>query len=226
MFKKLFKAIGDFIYDINDIFITLLIVIVAAGIIIWRASSIMAYPQYLSSKAKPVNNTNVSFEGIDLTPEDVEDINENPEDEGTLVDPDNPPEKIPLDDDDQKDPGTQTDPNQGTQTDPNQGTQTDPNQGTQTDPNQGTKPDPGKDTQTSDIVTIVVSKPNKTATWKGVATFLRANKLIDDTDEAQSEFLKTVSKLKLDSRLQAGTFNLKRGYDYETIIKILCRVKN
>ena len=43
----MFKKIRDFVYDISDIFITLIIIFAAAGIIMWRAGSLVDYPQYI-----------------------------------------------------------------------------------------------------------------------------------------------------------------------------------
>ena len=204
--KKLFKAIGDFIYDVNDIIITLVIVLIAAAIIIWRATSIMAYPDYLSSRVQPNTNTEIDFSDVDLTPEEIDDINENPEDEGTLATDDTPsiadevdttPSELP--DDEPVEPAEQ-----GGAEKPEQENET---------------PQPGEK------VKIVISKASGTSTWKGVATHLRKVGLISDTDEAQAEFIKMVSSMKMDTRLQAGTFTIEKGTNYEDIIKILCRVK-
>lgn len=46
----MFRRIRDFIYDINDIFIALMIILVAVGIIVWRSTMIMSYPEYLANK--------------------------------------------------------------------------------------------------------------------------------------------------------------------------------
>ncbi len=45
----MFKKIRDYVYDISDVFLTLLIIIAAAGIIIWRASSLVDYPKYIDA---------------------------------------------------------------------------------------------------------------------------------------------------------------------------------
>ena len=44
------KRIRDFIYDINDVFVAIVILLIAVGVIFWRSTSIMAYPQYLAEK--------------------------------------------------------------------------------------------------------------------------------------------------------------------------------
>ena len=59
----MFKRIRDFIYDINDIFIALVIILVAVGIIVWRSTTIMAYPEYLAAKAEAQANTYSPIEG-------------------------------------------------------------------------------------------------------------------------------------------------------------------
>ena len=53
----MFKRIRDFIYDINDIFIALVIILVAVGIIVWRSTMIMSYPEYLANKEAAAANT-------------------------------------------------------------------------------------------------------------------------------------------------------------------------
>lgn len=43
------KKIRDFIYNTNDILLVLIILVVAAGVIMWRMEAIMAYPSTLIS---------------------------------------------------------------------------------------------------------------------------------------------------------------------------------
>ena len=74
------KMIRDFIYDINDVFVAIVILLIAVGVIFWRSTSIMAYPQYLAEKNGNTNTANLDFSDIDLTPEKVDDINPNPDD--------------------------------------------------------------------------------------------------------------------------------------------------
>lgn len=75
------KKLRDFIYDYNDIFVALVIIVIAGALIFWRVGAIMSYPDYLASK-----QTEISADGdldpsqIDLTPDDVDDdLNENPD---------------------------------------------------------------------------------------------------------------------------------------------------
>lgn len=90
------KKLKDLIYDYNDIFVAILIVILAGLIISWRISDIMAYPQYLAKQNAGEITDNVD---IDLSLTDVDDINDNPED--IVTDPttdsgiDNPPIEVP-----------------------------------------------------------------------------------------------------------------------------------
>ena len=73
------KRIKDFIYDINDIFVALIIVLIAAGIIIWRSTSIMAYSGQSTANQPSNAHTNtidVDFSGVDLTPTPVGDHDE------------------------------------------------------------------------------------------------------------------------------------------------------
>ena len=73
------KKIKDLIYDYNDIFVALLIIAVAGAIILWRVTNIMAYPDYLAGKEQ-TQSGDVDFSDVDLTLEDVEDFNVDPED--------------------------------------------------------------------------------------------------------------------------------------------------
>ena len=72
------KKIKDLIYDYNDIFVALLIIAVAGAIILWRVTNIMAYPDYLAGKGQ-AQTGEVDFSDVDLTPTNVEDFNENPD---------------------------------------------------------------------------------------------------------------------------------------------------
>ena len=84
----MFKRIRDFIYDINDIFIALVIILVAVGIIVWRSTTIMAYPEYLAAKAEAQANTYSPIEGPPqiitntVTPEGNTTENNTPEGQG------------------------------------------------------------------------------------------------------------------------------------------------
>ncbi|MBR5641466.1 MAG: endolytic transglycosylase MltG [Firmicutes bacterium] len=76
------KKIKDLIYDYNDIFVALLIIAVAGAIIFWRVTNIMAYPDYIADKGQ-TQTGEVDFSDVDLTPTNVEDFNEDPEDIST-----------------------------------------------------------------------------------------------------------------------------------------------
>lgn len=73
------KKLKDLIYDYNDIFVALLIIAVAGAIILWRVTNIMAYPDYLAGKEQ-TQTGDVDFSDVDLTPTNVDEFNENPED--------------------------------------------------------------------------------------------------------------------------------------------------
>ncbi len=221
------KKIRDFIYDINDIFVAIIILLAAAGIIVWRSSAIMAYPEYLAAKNPQPNTANVDFSGIDLTPENVENITQNIE----IVQPTDPDPNAPADPNQggTEDPNAQTDPNQGgTQdpngtADPNQGAAQDPN-GT-TDPNQvgetTTPPDGGTQTGTQDgAVTATIKVDAKGETWAKVV-----NKLIEAglmTSDEKKAFMDKLRELGLDTKLMPGTYELTNT-SYEDMIKKLCR---
>ena len=73
------KKLKDLIYDYNDIFVALLIIAVAGAIIFWRVTNIMAYPDYIAGKGQ-TQTGEVDFSDVDLTPTNVDEFNENPED--------------------------------------------------------------------------------------------------------------------------------------------------
>lgn len=43
----MFKRLRDYIYDISDVFVALVVIFAAAGVITWRASSLVEYPKYI-----------------------------------------------------------------------------------------------------------------------------------------------------------------------------------
>ncbi len=73
------KKIKDLIYDYNDIFVALLIIAAAGAIIFWRVTDIMAYPDYLAGKEQ-TQAGDVDFSDVDLTPVNVDEFNEQPDD--------------------------------------------------------------------------------------------------------------------------------------------------
>jgi hypothetical protein len=229
------KKIRDFIYDINDIFVAIIILLAAAGIIIWRSTAIMAYPDYLAGKNPQSNSVNVDFSGIDLTPENVENITQNIE----IIEPTVPDPNAQTDPSQggTEDPNAQADPNQGStedpnaQADPNQGgtedpnAQTDPNQGgtqdqnAQTDPNQGVEQQPQTGTVTA---TIFVDTWGNGERWSKIADKLAQAGLIPK--EETGAFVETVNKLGYAGKLQPGTYELTNT-SYEDMIKVICHIK-
>ena len=100
------KKIKDLIYDYNDIFVALLIIAVAGAIIFWRVTNIMAYPDYLAGKDQ-TQTGEVDFSDVDLTPTNVDDFNENPEDITTEPSEEGQGEQTPADETQTEEP-TQT----------------------------------------------------------------------------------------------------------------------
>ena len=195
------KRIRDFIYDINDIFVALLILLVAAGIIFWRSTTIMAYPQYLAEKNPPANTAEVDFSDIDLTPEDLTPITDEP-----VLDP-NTDENGEQG---QEDPNGQTQPGEDQQPDGGNGQEQQPD-------NQGHQPE-GQGAQNGTVTaTIEVVKGDK---WSTVI-----KKIIDaglmKADE-ETAFRAKLSELGLDGKLMLGKFELTNT-SYEDMIKKLCK---
>ena len=214
------KKIRDFIYDINDIFVAIIILLAAAGIIIWRSTAIMAYPDYLAAKNPPSNSANVDFSGIDLTPENVENITQNLE----IIDPVDPDPNAQTDPNQggTEDPNAPADPNQGGTEDPN--AQTDPNQGGTEDPNAQTDPSQGGEQPQAGTVTatIFVDTWGNGERWPKIADKLAQAGLIPK--EETDEFVETVNKLGYAGKLQPGTYELTNT-SYEDMIKVICHIK-
>lgn len=74
------KRFKDLIYDYNDVFVAVMIVVLAGAIIFWRISDIMAYPEYLAQQIAGNATDDVDVGDLDLSLEEVDDMNENPED--------------------------------------------------------------------------------------------------------------------------------------------------
>ena len=172
------KRIRDFIYDINDVFVAIVILLIAVGVIFWRSTSIMAYPQYLAEKNGNTNTANLDFSDIDLTPEKVDDINPNPDDP-----------KI----DEQTQPGSETQPGDDTP------------QGGDTKPEDKPDPQPQGPASQDGKVTAEIRVPAGSR-WASVARDMVTAGLIKDDE--RSAFIAKVSEMKCDTKLQAGTLTL------------------
>ncbi len=66
------KKLKDIIYDYNDVFVALLIVAVAAGVIYWRVNVVMAYPKYAEAHGEKQQEIDIDFTDIDLQKEEVD----------------------------------------------------------------------------------------------------------------------------------------------------------
>ncbi len=198
------KRIRDFIYDINDIFVALLIVLIAAGIIIWRSSSIMKYPEYMAERQASANTANEI-----VIPEDIRPANNTVPANNAETNTVTPPENT-------------VDPNQNAVVPP--ANTVDPGANT-VDPNANTVPGGNTVTPPADVVkaSITIEKGFKGG-WNTVAERLIAAKLIKAGDKVA--FVDKVNKLNLSTRLQIGTFELSSDMTFEQMIKKLCRVKD
>jgi len=74
------KRLKDLIYDYNDVFVAILIVMLAGAIIFWRINDIMAYPKYIAMRTAGEAGDEINLDNLDLSLTEVDDINENPED--------------------------------------------------------------------------------------------------------------------------------------------------
>ena len=87
------NKLKDLIYDYNDIFLAAVIVLIAGALVFWRIGSIMDYPEYLAQAHAGEAVEDPNLEDLDLTPTEVDDMNENPED--IVTDPADEPEPDP-----------------------------------------------------------------------------------------------------------------------------------
>ena len=202
------KKIRDFIYDINDIFVAIVILLAAAGIIIWRSTAIMAYPEYLADKNPSNETTNVDFSGIDLTPENVENITGNIE----IIEPgtDTPPDTTQPDQ-----PGTDTPPD--TTVPDDGGTDTPPDT---TTPDQGGEQQPQEGSQDGTVTAeVFVDTWGNGERWPKIADKLAKAGLIksDETDA----FVQKVRDLGMEQDLKPGTYTLTNT-SFEDMIRVIC----
>ncbi|MBQ1907357.1 MAG: hypothetical protein II173_04215 [Firmicutes bacterium] len=193
------NKIRDLIYDFNDIFVALLIVIVTTGIIVWRVDTIMDYPKYLASKSNEGSViTSVDMTGVDLNPVEVD---------PTLNDA---PEDITADPNGAEGSGTESgEPAGGTQ------------QGTEGGQAAGETPADGGQGQSSfaglsEDVKFTIPGGTYAA---GVAKLLYQAGLIE-SEQAFLDELKAVGK---EGSVQAGTFTIPAGSSISDIIKIIAR---
>ncbi len=82
------KKVRDFFYSSSDIFVTLMVLALAAGIIFWRVQNVMAYSEHAEPVSGPETKIDIDFSGVDLTPEeDPEPIPEDDPEDEEPVDP-------------------------------------------------------------------------------------------------------------------------------------------
>ena len=201
----MFKRVRDFIYDINDIFIALIIVLAAAGVIVWRSVDIMNYPKYLANK--PLTTVeDVNFTDTDLEPVDPN-ASEDPDGQG------------------QNDPGQDQ---QGTVPGPDQSTTPEQQSGQQDSSSSTPAEQSGSnDQEQSDGKKVITATINIESGFRGgwntVVNRLVSAGLLKSTDK--DAFIKKVISLKLDRSLRVGTYKLSSDMSYEQMIKILCKAK-
>ena len=193
------NKIRDLIYDFNDIFVALLIVIVTTGIIVWRVDTIMDYPKYLASKSNEGSViTSVDMTGVDLNPVEVDPtLNDDPED-------------IAADPNGAEGSGTESgEPAGGTQ------------QGAEGGQPAGETPADGGQGQSSfaglsEDVKFTIPGGTYAA---GVAKLLYQAGLI----ESEQAFLDELKAAGKEGSVQAGTFTIPAGSSISDIIKIIAR---
>ncbi len=206
----MFKRVRDFIYDINDIFIALIIVLAAAGVIVWRSVNIMNYPKYLANK--PIT----TVEDVNFTDKDLE-----PVDPNASADPDEQGQNGPG----QEQQGTVPGPDQSTK--PDQSTTPDQQSGQQGSSSTPAEQSGNNSQEQSDGKKVITATINIESGFRGgwntVVNRLVSAGLLKSTDK--DAFIKKVISLKLDRSLRVGTYKLSSDMSYEQMIKTLCKAK-
>ena len=195
------KRIRDFIYDINDIFIALLIVLIAAGIIVWRSSSIMKYPEYLA--ARQANTANEI-----IVPDDIRPANNTvPSNQGSnTVDPNQNAVTPPAND---------VTPSENSVTPP----------ANDVTPSQNTVTPPANEVTPGGVVkgSVTIPKGAKGG-WYAIADNMVKAGIIKAEDK--TAFINKVNELNMATKAQPGTYELSSDMTFEQMIKKLCRVKD
>ncbi len=194
----MFKRIRDYIYDINDIFIALMIIIVAAGIIVWRSTMIMSYPEYLSAKEAAASNTVTPIENTQPSGSEGVVINVTPNTGG-----DNTSENTGA--------GSSTE-----NTVENQGGESQEGQTGQAQEGQGGTEQSSIPVVRADITIEYGFRGN----WYTVADRIIEAGVLSPED--RNPFYNTVLDLDLSRYLQIGTFTLSSDMSYEQMIRRLC----
>ncbi|MBQ4506674.1 MAG: endolytic transglycosylase MltG [Firmicutes bacterium] len=193
------NKIRDLIYDFNDIFVALLIVLITAGIVFWRVGVIMDYPSYLAAKSGE-SGTEVDMTDVDLTPEDVDkDLNENPDDANSAAE------------------GQSGE--QGEQGSESQGGEPAPDQNGESQGGESQGGEQGSDGQghtTAQDATVTI--PSGTYA-SGIAKILYDQGLVPSTES----FLEELRAQGKETRVQAGTFKIPAGSSISDIVKIITR---
>lgn len=197
------KRIRDFIYDINDIFVALVIVLIAAGVIIWRSASIMDYPSYVAKHANSGSNTSINFDpaGSNTT--------------NTVPQTNTATNTV--------EPQTNTaDPQQGaTNTVTPPANTVDPNTNT-ADPNTNTV-QPNQPDANGVVKGTITIEPGAKGGWSAIADKIIAIGVFKDSDK--KDFVAKVNELGLASRAQPGTFELSSDMSFEQMVRIICKMK-
>ena len=225
----MFKRIRDFIYDINDIFVALIILALAAGVIYWRSANIVEYPKYLSEKNHANASSELDFSDIDLEPEPVDtDLNYDPVNQGSLVDPDDPPAENTVDPTDVPVPGgentadnTNNANNTNNSANTNEADNSNTAENTNTADNEGNTANNAGNEGPETIEFTVPINPS----WIVLADELGELGLIENTDTAKWEFVNTASRLGYDIRLQSGTYELHVGMTQQEILETICKIR-
>lgn len=213
------EKIKDFLYDLSDIFLSLIIVALIFSVVTWKISDIMKTPSisvaesdnsYMTSSDNTTDKYDNKIEVITVEPDGTESTseavdqgssNETATGEGTS----NETASTGAD-------GQSTDAS-GSSTSSTDSSSTQASTTTSTN----SSSNDGKPAATKKTYTVTIEIP-KGATGYKISKILKSNGLISDTQE----FIALATKIELVDKMQSGTYELSSDMSMEQMIKKLC----
>lgn len=202
--KKIIDWFKDLFYNITDYALILCVIVVIAAILIWRFNILFNLSVEKDSIAQETPNIEITD---NLNNENQNDINnENQDNEQSNDDNNNPTDTSTNNQEQENNEGNED--NEESDNQENQDSDNSNNDSSNNSENTG-------DEESTEITFNIPSGsfPNK------IAEILLENGLIDD----KTVFLNRCSELKLDTKLKAGDFTIKKGTSLDEIIKTLAK---
>ena len=183
--------IKDLLYDLSDLFVSAIIVVLIFGVVTWKISDVMKVPGVSIAES---DNNYISV--IDDTNDEnkIEVITVEPSDEANT--------------DGETETGESTE-SGGAEVD--NGTSSNSSNNGESEASTDAKPVPS-----NKVFTIKIDIPSGT-TGFGISKILKSNGLIDDTNE----FLKLATEIELVNKMRSGEYELSSNMSMEEIIRKL-----